>query len=47
MNTSFGNILLVAFLILFGATLLIAVAIPNWLIGLLAIAAGVMLLVGR
>lgn len=47
MNTSIGNILLVAFLILFGATLLIAVAIPSWLIGLLAIGAGIMLLVGR
>lgn len=42
-----ANYFLAAFLILFGLSLLIAITIPGWLIGLLAVAAGVLVLIGR
>ena len=44
---TFGNILLCAFLIIFGASILIGISIPGWVTGLLAMAAGVLLLLGR
>lgn len=44
---SIGNILLCAFLIIFGASVLIGTAIPGWVPALLAIGAGVLLLMGR
>lgn len=43
-----GNLLLCAFLILFGLTLIVgSLAIPGWVPGLLAVGAGIALLVGR
>jgi len=43
-----GNILLCAFLILYGLTLIAAgLSIPMWVPGLLAIGAGMLLLMGR
>lgn len=42
-----GGLVLCAFLILFGLTLVVSIAIPGWVTGILAIAAGILLLVGR
>jgi hypothetical protein len=42
-----GQLLLAIFLIVFGLSLLLALAIPGWVIGLLAIVAGILLLAGR
>lgn len=42
-----GVIFLVLFLLLFGVTAIIATAIPGWVLGVLAIVAGLLLLVGR
>lgn len=42
-----ANYALAAFLIVFGLTALLGVAIPMWVTGLLALAAGILLLVGR
>ena len=42
-----ANYLLAAFLIIFGLTLLIGLGIPTWVTGLLAVGAGILLLVGR
>lgn len=36
-----------AFLIIFGLSMLIALAIPNWVVGILALVAGVLILIGR
>lgn len=50
MRDRFGSIavvVLAAFLLLFGFTLIISTAIPGWVVGVLAIAAGILLLVGR
>ncbi len=42
-----ANYFLAAFLIIFGATLLIGLAIPGWVTGILAVGAGILLLIGR
>lgn len=42
-----ANYVLAAFLIVFGLTTLLSVAIPMWVIGLLALAAGILLLIGK
>lgn len=42
-----ANYVLAAFLIVFGLSTLFSVAIPMWVVGLLALAAGILLLVGR
>jgi hypothetical protein len=43
---SLGTILLCCFLILFGLTLLVHIAIPTWVAGVLALVAGFFLLIG-
>jgi len=43
---SLGMILLCCFLILFGLTLLVHIAIPAWVTAVLALVAGVFLLIG-
>ena len=42
-----ANYFLAGFLIIFGLTLLIGLGIPAWVTGLLAVGAGILLLVGR
>lgn len=42
-----GVIVLAFFLLLFGVQALIAIAIPGWVLGIVAIVAGLLLLVGR
>lgn len=42
-----ANIFLAIFLVVFGLNLLFALAIPIWVTGLLALIAGVLLLMGR
>lgn len=44
---SIGMIALALFLILYGFTILVGLAIPAWVGALLAILAGILLLVGR
>lgn len=47
LNASLGQILLALFLILTGIALLTGLAIPAILMGLLALFAGILILVGR
>lgn len=44
---SIAVIVLAAFLLLYGFALLVPIAIPVWVSALLAIAAGILLLVGK
>jgi hypothetical protein len=46
-NRSFGILVLCAYLILVGVASLIAVSIPAWVAGILALSAGVLILIGR
>ena len=42
-----GQLLLAIFLIVFGLNLLLGIVLPSWLLGLLAVAAGALLLIER
>jgi hypothetical protein len=42
-----GHIILAIFLIVFGLNIIIGLSIPMWVIGALALAAGILLLVDR
>ena len=44
---SVGGIVLGLFLVIFGAGMLLSLAIPTWAIGLLAVIAGLLILIGR
>lgn len=44
---SIALLFLCAFLIVFGLSKLIPIAIPDWVIGILSVAAGILLLIGK